>query len=452
MKKQDTLKKIAVIMLIIVISLISFVGIYVKKLNKMENIVPEYISNMDFSNRRIVKLDVDTSTETVYYDAEHNKVDSEVEGGTTEQVAINAEDVLTTENFNKSKEIIKNRLKVLGAIENLEIEEYYLRQDENGYIVIELPDYDKLDLVAYAVAQTGAFEVKDKETNEILLSNDAIKGCDVLYNTTEDGTSIYLSIQMTSDATKKLEEISKTYVETTDEEGNTTKKNIVVSIDGTTLADTYFGQTISNGVLQIPIGNPSTSSSTVNSNYQKAKIYETILDSGKLPVVYSMDNYSNTLENTYTLELAKFVILLGVAVLFLFIVYLIVRFKVDGILAGILQIGFIAGLLLIIRYTNCVMSVNGMIAVAIISVFQFAFLNSVLKDKKKYLKVVEDDFNKTLLKYIKLEIPIDVIALLYTFTAWTPISSMGMILFWGAVLFAIYNAVFTKVLMVENKK
>lgn len=446
MKKQDILKRTAVIMLIILISLISFLGVYVKKLNKMENIVPEYIYSMDFKNRRIVKMDVDTSTKTIYYDKEKNVVDSEVEGGTTEQIAVNDQNILTAENFIKSKEIIDNRLKKLGA------EEYYLRQDENGYIVIELPDEEKSDIIAYAVGNNGVFEVKDKETHEKLLTTNDIKSCDVLYNTTENGTSVYLSIQMTKDATKKLEEISKSYVQTTDEEGNTVNKNIVVSIDETTLADTYFGQTISNGVLQIPIGNPSTLNSTVNLNYQEAKVYEVILECGELPVAYLLDDYSNTLENNYTLDLAKFVSFIGVVVLFLFMIYLIARYKVSGIFAGILQIGFIASLLLIIRYTNCVMSVNGMIAIVIISLFQFMFLNSVLNNKKKYLKTEENDFKQAFLKYIKLEIPIDVIAILYTFANWTPISSMGMILFWGAVLFVIYNAIFTKVLMVENKK
>ena len=83
--------------------------------------------------------------------------------------------------------------------------------------------------------------------------------------------------------------------------------------------------------------------------------------------------------------------------------------------------------------------------------FQFVFLNTLLRNRKKYLKSSVSDFNETFIKYLKMEIPIDIIACLYTFVAWTPISSMGMILFWGAVLFAIYNIILTKVLITENK-
>lgn len=445
MKKQSTLKTIAVIMLIIIISLISFLGIYVKKLNRMENIVPDYKLSMDFSEKRITNLHIDTSSNTIYYDADKNEVDEEVEGGSSEQVPVNKSEVLNSENYQKSKEIMQTRMEALGATE------YYIRQDENGYMVIELPEENKTDWYIYTIIQTGLFEIKDEQTEEILLTNDAIKSCDVSYNTTEDGTTVYLSIQLNKEGTKKLEEMSNKYVASTDEEENDTTKNISISIDETTLARTYFGQTIQNGLLQLPIGSASTSNETINSNYEQAKIYEVILESGKLPIVYTLGDYQNTVENTYTTEIAKVVSIIEIALLILITIYFIARYRTYGIMAGILEIGFIASLLLIIRYTNCTVSINGIIAIAIMGLFQFMFLNALLRNRKKYLKSTDSDFNETFIKYLKMEIPIDIIACLYTFVAWTPISSMGMILFWGAVLFAIYNTILTKVLIIENK-
>ena len=445
MKKQSTLKTIAVIILIMMISLIYFVGIYVKKLNKMENIVPDYKLSMDFAEKRITNLHIDTSSDTIYYDADGNEVEEEAEGGSSKQVPVNQSEVLNSENYQKSKEIMKTRMEALG------VTQYYIRQDENGYMVIELPEEDKTDLYLYAIVQTGLFEIKDAETEEILLTNDAIKNCNVVYNTTEDGTTVYLSVQLDKEGTKKLEEISKKYVKTTDEEGNDTTKNITISVDETTLSKTYFGQTIQNGLLQLPIGSPSTSIQSINSNYEQAKIYEAVLGSGKLPIAYTVGDYQNTVENTYTNELAKIVSVAGIALLILITVYFIARYRKNGIMAVISEIGFIASLLLIIRYTNCTVSVDGMVAIAIMGLFQFVFLNTLLRNRKKYLKSSVSDFNETFIKYLKMEIPIDIIACLYTFVAWTPISSMGMILFWGAVLFAIYNIILTKVLITENK-
>lgn len=445
MNKQNRLPKIAGIIFIILLSLISFVGIYVKKLNKMENIVPDYQFSMDFADKRIAKLDVDTSSDTIYYDADHNVVEEEVEGGTTENNPVNANEVLTAENFQKVKNIITKRMKTLGA------PEYYIRQDENGNLVIELPEDENADLFLYTASQTGEFRIEDADSGELLLGNEDIEKCDVVYSTTT-ATTIYLNIQFKKDACAKLAEVSKTYVETTDEEGNTNTKNVIISIDGTTLTNTYFGQTIENGLLSVPVGSTSTDTTTLNSNYEQAKIYETILNTGKLPVVYTTGEYGNMVENTYTNELAQVAVLIGLAILLILIVYMIARYHTAGIIAGILQIGFIAALLLIIRYTNCLMSVNGMVAIAILALFQFAFLHALLHDRKKYLKTTENDFKQTFAKYIKLSIPIDVIALLYTFVNWVPISSMGMILFWGIVLFAIYNIGITKIFAVENKK
>lgn len=445
MKGQNTLTKIAVIMLIMIITLISFIGIYVKKLNKMENIVPDYKFSMDFAEKRITNLHIDTSSNTIYYDADGNEVEEETEGGSSKQVPVNNSEALNSQNYQKSKEIMKIRMENLGATE------YYIRQDENGYMVIELPEENKTDLYIYAITQTGAFEIKDAETGEILLRNDAIKSCSAVYNTTEDGTTVYLSIGLNKEGTKKLEEISQKYVKSADEEGNDTTKNITVSVDDTTLTRTYFGQTIQNGVLQIPIGNPSTSIQSINSNYEQAKIYETVLKSGKLPIAYTVGDYQNTVENTYTNELAKITLMAGVVLVILITVYFIARYRMYGIMAGILEIGFVASLLLIIRYTNCIVSVNGIVAIAIMGLFQFVFLNTLLRNRKKYLKSSVSDFNEAFIKYLKMGIPIGIIACLYTFVAWTPISSMGMILFWGAVLFAIYNIILTKVLLKNDK-
>ena len=105
MKNKNILTVIAVIMLILIITLISFLGIYTKDKNKMINIVPDYLYSLDYSTRRIAKISIDTSSETVYYDSEGNEVDEEAENGSSKEVPVNAEEVLTAENFEKAKAI-----------------------------------------------------------------------------------------------------------------------------------------------------------------------------------------------------------------------------------------------------------------------------------------------------------------------------------------------------------
>ena len=54
--------------------------------------------------------------------------------------------------------------------------------------------------------------------------------------------------------------------------------------------------------------------------------------------------------------------------------------------------------------------------------------------------------------FLKL-VPIMIIALVFCFSGWTSLSSFGMIMFWGLVLIAVYNASVTKTLLKlrENK-
>ena len=94
--KGKTLKKITVILLVLLICLISFAGIYAKDLNKIVNIIPEYKVGMDFGEIREVRLNICEETKTKYFDADGNEVkSSEGENITSKEVPVNPEEILT---------------------------------------------------------------------------------------------------------------------------------------------------------------------------------------------------------------------------------------------------------------------------------------------------------------------------------------------------------------------
>ena len=75
------------------------------------------------------------------------------------------------------------------------------------------------------MAIKGIFNVVD-EQNNVLMNNSDIKKAQVVYNSTDSGISVYLTIQFNKEGTQKLKEYSNTFIKTTDEEGKeTTKKN-----------------------------------------------------------------------------------------------------------------------------------------------------------------------------------------------------------------------------------
>ena len=57
---------------------------------------------------------------------------------------------------------------------------------------------------------------------------------------------------------------------------------------------------------------------------------------------------------------------------------------------------------------------------------------------------------ETYKKFFNIVLPICILSIVFCFVKWVPISSFGMILFWGFVIIAIYNAVITRSLLKVN--
>lgn len=109
MKKKtltNTLTKIILVLLILLISTIAFLGIQKKELNSWKNILPEYTLSKELSNIRTFIFSVDTSTEEVE-DENAETTETQTEGEQTEtpkkQVPVNDPSVLNVNNYKKIK-------------------------------------------------------------------------------------------------------------------------------------------------------------------------------------------------------------------------------------------------------------------------------------------------------------------------------------------------------------
>ena len=123
MKNNKLLTKVLIILIIIAVTLIAFVGIYVKDKNTTKNIVKENMYGMNLKGYRSISLVPSTETETIYYDAEGKKVEKQSdaidenedlkEGYSKQEEQVNKNEVLTAENFEEMKQIVEKRLKKL---------------------------------------------------------------------------------------------------------------------------------------------------------------------------------------------------------------------------------------------------------------------------------------------------------------------------------------------------
>lgn len=444
MKKNISLKILA-ILVIIAISLISFIGIFVTDKGPIKDILPEYLLSKDLKGARIVKLVVDKSTNEVVHDANGNVVtDGKNEDGTLkegytkEDVKVNSDDVLTSENYELAKVIMEKRLNSFG------VGDYSLRKNEQtGEMTLEIAEGSNIDNIIYNLGYLGKFTITDSQTKEVLLSNDNIKKAGAVYSTTETGTRVFLSIEFNNEGKQKLEEITKEYITTTDENGKSETKKISINLDDEKLTETYFAEKITNGILQLSVGNASTDSETISNYLEQASQIGAIIDSGKMPIKYSIESNVN-MATTVNLQ----AILLGIILITsLALIYLCVKYKLNGVLLSISYIGYIALLLIVLRYTNVIISLEGIAGFVILLIANYMFITYVLSKKDKNIK---DIIKETYKRYVSIFLPMLIISIIFTFISWTSISSLGMIMFWGLIVMFIYNYIVIKALLSDK--
>ena len=147
-KTMKTVKILTITLLVILISMINFVGIYQKNKNRMENKVKDYSYSMSLNGARTIKLKVNTES--------------------TDDVPNNSEEVLTAENYKKSKEVIEKRLNKMN------VEEYTTSVNEaTGEITIQIPEQNsQTDTIIGNLNTVGKFEIlgisKVKQKNDDL--------------------------------------------------------------------------------------------------------------------------------------------------------------------------------------------------------------------------------------------------------------------------------------------
>ena len=449
---MKALKRTLIILLIILLALISFGGIYIQKTKFVENILPEYKLGPDFTGLRNIGLKVSDATKDIYYDLDGNVVDEEGKNTTKKVESVNKEENLTKDNYKKAKEIIEKRLEKIkqvqytsaGIVENKAIDYYTIKQnEETGKIELKLPENANTDMVLRYVATKGDFTIVDDQDN-VLIDNSYIKEANVGYSSTSSGVTVYLTIQFDKQGTEKLKEISNTFIKTTDEEGNDTTKKIKVKIDDSEMLNTYFTEEISNGMIQLSFG--TATGNSLATYAQEAKNLETLLNAGNLPIVYEAD------ENHYVLsDINKDMLFIPAIVimslLVIGIIILIVKYKVKGLLGTISIIGYIATFLIIVRLTNVVITLEGVAGIITSIILEYISIMYALNKMKENTDLT---CNQCFTKFLPILVPIAISTVILCFVKWLPIYSFGMTMFWGIILVIVYNHVVTKLLVSEK--
>ena len=441
--------KTLILLIIILFIIAAFVGIYGKNLNTFSNLIPDYNYTIDIAGAREFKLVVDDSEEEkkVYVDTEGNvageaKLDeqgnaSEVEGYTlkTIKVKANEEVALNSNNYEKTKNIIENRLNFLG------VQDYKIRLDrQTGDMTIEMKQDKKTDETYSLVATKGKFEVKDYQNGIILMDNSYIKSVTPITNSNVTGAySVYLQVTFNEDGENKLKEISNKYNVSESADGETIKY-IAMELDGTTLYTTYFNEEWTTNYIYIPVSENVVGEENIKEVYASASKIANLINSGNLPVSYIMksDNFVKSDITNEKIDLIKYIVL---GILIIVSIVLLIIFKIKGLILGFVNIGFVAILSIVLRILAVEISISGIMALLSVIGINLIFIIKILINSKKE----ENSFWNIFKKYNLSICPVILISLIYTLANNINLISIGMTLFWGIIVFEIYNILVTKI-------
>lgn len=452
--KMKKVKITTIILAIILVTMIAFAGVYVKTQNRMENKVKDYTLGRELKGGRVIELKVKNDEEEAQ---DANK--------------------LTAENYETVKNTIEKRLNNLG------VEDYTISLNkDDGTIVVELEENDNTDTYAYFLTATGEVQIKEKDEGTVLLSDEMVKKA--VYTYTADAESsyqVFIDISLTDEGQAKIQEIQNNYavfedeiteienaqedsetetedVETenepevennTETEGETveeenteeTKKIAILTIAGTE----YDIEKIEKNKIRVAIGGKTTNTKSINNNVAVAAELAMLIDSGKYPVEYEIEENRFIETDITETQLTYFAVFIAIIIAIIFVIFTI-KYKTKGLLVSISFIGFISLLLLTLRYTNVSISIEG-IGALILTIIINLKINGMILEKTKTMNMVNEAIVNTYKEEYSRLIPIIIITLVFCFAGIANLSSFGMIMFWGLSLIAIYNATITKALL-----
>ena len=216
-----------------------------------------------------------------------------------------------------------------------------------------------------------------------------------------------------------------------------------MKIDNEEIMSTNFEEPVRTGKLQLSIGSASTDTDTLQGYIDQATNMATVLDTGNIPIKYDLYDQQYVLTDiAHEVEIGIYTVL-GTIIIALMV--LVIRYKKLGILSAIAYIGFISLFILMIRYTNVILSIEGLVGMVVIFLLNYMLINRLLgKDSKK--TEIYKEFFLTIF-------PIIILVITLCFVNWEPMSSFGMVMFWGIALIAIYNVLVTNnLLKIEQGK
>lgn len=375
--------------------------------------------------------------------AKNIKTGLDISGGVSiTYQAINKEGEITIEDLEKSETVIRKRL------ENINIYDFFVRKDENTkQIFVEIPantedkTKDPLEAVK-GLDRTAKIEFRDPDGN-VLLSGSEIKGAKYSESPTNSSASSlsadpHVVLEFSEEGTKKFAEATEKLI----------GKPLAITLDGEEITAPYVNSKIDSNTAIITLGKGTyTEKKTI------AKEYAMLIDSGTLPFTLEVINkeYIGPYIGQKALDVS---VKAGVVGIILISLFMILVYRLPGLVTSFSLICYIGIMLYIMVITNISITLPG-IAGAILSigmavdanVIIFERLKEELKQKFGYKKAFERSFKNAMSAIMDGNITTIVIGLLLYIFGIGPVKGFGIILAIGVIVSMFTSLFITKLIL-----
>ena len=374
----------------------------------------------------------------------------DISGGVaiTYQAKVEDGQVITVEDLKTSETVIRKRLEAINIFDaNIRLDE------STNQILLEIPaditntEKDPLEAVK-GLDKTAKIEFTDEEGNVLVAGKDIESA--KLAETPIDSTGIptpHVVLTFTEEGRVKFKEATQKLV----------GKEMAVTLDGNKI----FAPMV-NEVIDSPTAMITVSGNTYADKKAEATEYALLIDSGALP--FSLDviykEYVGPFIGGQALEISIYA---GIVAFILISIFMIIVYRVPGIVASISLATYTGLVIMILVVTGTSLTLPG-IAGLILSigmavdanVIIFERLKDELKSNVTYKKAFERSFKTAMTAIIDGNITTFIIAILLYILGIGAVKGFGLILAIG-VLVSLFTAVFVtktilkKLLPLSNK-
>ena len=213
---------------------------------------------------------------------------------------------------------------------------------------------------------------------------------------------------------------------------------------------TAFDEELTTGELPISLGTATTAEDLQN-YFKQGTYYSMFLNNDDLPLTFDIDDNRNISGNV-----AENGLVIGITVsaviLALTVIYLVFKYGLNGLLAGLVEVTAFGLLLLIIRYTNTEISLNSIFGFGILALLNAFLCHKMLKNinSDASYENVQKATVRTYLENFEIIVVTLIIAVVFTFMQTATAYSFGMTLFYGVISLVVSNLVFLRTLLLTK--